>query len=437
MLGKLLLSSRVSGGDLGGEVWETKDGTFGLSGAIGHGKPEIFAEDKRSTPQGHPEVLPTSDDNNGCALAKRSLLPRYSCYRVEDGQWGSVVNGEWTGLIRDVYDGRADIAVGPLSVTRQRSDAVDFLIALMASSYRIVVKRPTNEDYMWTVYTKQFQSSVWVIILALSTSEMLSLYLVSHRSSQEYSISFADSAFATVGTLFGQGRTVMLTSLLLQSVALTFYTSTLVSALTVGPPLPPYKDLQALYKKSSLKLAFLKGGTQLEYIKQEIQVSLRNVPSCTDPLESLDAGLYQLVWQSVTDEELVESEYEGVAKALRGKHAYLAWEIFFRLRYGGDCRLIELPVSYFPDYASFAVAKDSPLVPVLNKIILDMLSGGLPKKWWGEFSGQKTDCTALESGPVELKTVITAFLLITLGIVISLAILSVECYQFSRARTPN
>lgn len=58
-----------------------------------------------------------------------------------------------------------------------------------------------------------------------------------------------------------------LTCLLLQLVALTFYTSNLVSALTVGPPLPPYKDLQAVHTEPSLKLVFLKGGTQLDYIK--------------------------------------------------------------------------------------------------------------------------------------------------------------------------
>ncbi|XP_042893583.1 glutamate receptor-like [Penaeus japonicus] len=266
---------------------------------------------------------------------------------------------------------------------------------------------------MWTVYTKQFQGGVWATVIVISSVLTLSLHLVSRRSAQEHSTSFADSAFAIIGTLFGQGttlrfqstagRTVVLTALLLQLVTLTFYTSNLVSALTVGPPLPPYEDLQTVYSESSLKLAFLRGGMQLEYFKNS------------------DTAFYQRMWRSVADDDLVGSEEEGVARARRGGYAYLAWEIFFRLRYGDDCRLIELPASYFPDYASFAVTKNSPLVPVMNKM-----------KWWKELAGKRTDCAALESAPVELKTILTPLLLVALASLTSLAVLYVERCLLSR-----
>lgn len=56
-------------------------------------------------------------------------------------------------------------------------------------------------------------------------------------------------------------RTVVLTVLFLQVVTLAFYTSNLVSALTVGPSLPPYKDLQDIDQEASLTFGFLKGSS--------------------------------------------------------------------------------------------------------------------------------------------------------------------------------
>lgn len=56
-------------------------------------------------------------------------------------------------------------------------------------------------------------------------------------------------------------RTVVLTVLLMQVASLAFYTSNLVSALTIGPSLPPYKDLQDIDNEESLTFGFLKGSS--------------------------------------------------------------------------------------------------------------------------------------------------------------------------------
>ncbi|XP_069974744.1 glutamate receptor ionotropic, kainate 2-like [Penaeus vannamei] len=194
----------------------------------------------------------------------------YTCHHVRDGAWGAVVDGEWTGMIREVHEGTADIAIAPLSITQLRSTVSDFLFGLAASGFRIAVKRPANEDYMWTVYTRQFESDVWGIMILVSASIVLCLRCVS-RSSSEVNISLPDSVFVVTGIIFGQGtqqqirttaeRTVILTGLLLQVVALGFYTSNLVSALTVGPPIPPLNDLQDVYNEPSLTFGFLKGSS--------------------------------------------------------------------------------------------------------------------------------------------------------------------------------
>lgn len=61
---------------------------------------------------------------------------RYDCHESLDKQWGAVVNGKWTGMIKEVLDGTADVAVAALSMTDQRYSVVDFLTGMISSRYR-------------------------------------------------------------------------------------------------------------------------------------------------------------------------------------------------------------------------------------------------------------------------------------------------------------
>ncbi|XP_042892008.1 probable glutamate receptor [Penaeus japonicus] len=352
----------------------------------------------------------------------------YTCYHVKDKQFGAFVDGKWTGMVKEVMEGTADIAVANLAITQQRSTAIQYLTGMISAGFRIVLKRPSNEDYMWTVYTKQFDPGVWGSMVLVVTAAALCLYLVSRRSLQQQNASLSDSAFIVVGFVFGQGsplsfqnvaeRTVVLTVLFLQVVTLAFYTSNLVSALTVGPSLPPYKDLQDIDQEASLTFGFLKGSSNANDFRDS------------------KTPLYQKIWRSTKDEDLVTSYTEGMERVFSERYALMIWEVFYSLNYGQDCRAFVLPVSYFPIYTSFGLAKESPLVPIMNKVVLDIRSAGLMRKWWLELSVDKSDCNALATAPIELKTVLTPFLLLLLSLVVSLSVLAVERTCHWRARRP-
>lgn len=78
--------------------------------------------------------------------------------------------------------------------------------------------------------------------------------------------------------------------------------------------------------------------------------------------------LYQKIWRSTKDEDLVTSYTEGMERVFSERYALMIWEVFYSLNYGQDCRAFVLPVSYFPIYTSFGLAKESPLVPIMNKV---------------------------------------------------------------------
>lgn len=78
--------------------------------------------------------------------------------------------------------------------------------------------------------------------------------------------------------------------------------------------------------------------------------------------------LYQSVWRRMRDEDLAPSYTVGMERVLGEKYALLISEVFFMLNYGHDCRLFMLPAVYFPNYLTFALPKNSSLVPIFNKV---------------------------------------------------------------------
>ncbi|XP_042873579.1 uncharacterized protein LOC122254125 [Penaeus japonicus] len=113
-------------------------------------------------------------------------------------------------------------------------------------------------------------------------------------------------------------------------------------------------------------------------------------------------------------------------RVYREKYALMIWDISYTMNFGHDCRAFMLPESYFPIHTSFALAKGSPFIPIMNKVVLDIISSGIMIKWWRELTVTQADCNALTTAPIELKTVLTPFLLLGLSIVASLGFLVVE-----------
>ena len=64
----------------------------------------------------------------------------YDIYEVEDKAWGGKdKNGTWNGLIRDIRELKADLAMTSLKITTERSEAIDFSMPFMETGIAIVV----------------------------------------------------------------------------------------------------------------------------------------------------------------------------------------------------------------------------------------------------------------------------------------------------------
>ena len=65
-------------------------------------------------------------------------------YRIklsDDGRYGMQSNGTWQGMIGEVADGRADLAVADLTITSKRREVVDFSYPFMTTGISILYKK--------------------------------------------------------------------------------------------------------------------------------------------------------------------------------------------------------------------------------------------------------------------------------------------------------
>ncbi|XP_063600731.1 probable glutamate receptor [Penaeus indicus] len=342
----------------------------------------------------------------------------YTCYEVPDNQWGSVVDGKWTGMVGEVASGKADIAIASLTISQQRSSVVDFLISVAVSGYRVAMKRPTNADYMWTVYTKQFEKESWAVTVSVTVILMVLVFVVLRLSRREESASPSISAFTVLGILFGQGsilefrslagRILMVSVLLLQVVMLAFYTSNLVTALAVRPSPPPFEGLEDIHRDPTVTFG-IESGTALD-----------------DIFQNSKNPLYRSIYQKIKPEDTVTSTAEGMRRIFRERYAFLVWELYYTLNHQGGCDNYLLPQKYFTDHASFILTKGSPLTPIFNNVILDLGSSGLLSKFWLELKVTSNDCDDLETSSLEFLTLVTSFLVLCVGAVAALGFLGME-----------
>ena len=92
-------------------------------------------------------------------------------YIVEDGYYGSRNEyGEWNGMVGDVAEGAADIAIAALTINNQRSEAVDFTIPYMEAATGILVKPKIAplSFFNWEFVEPlewEFQLAMWMMVI--------------------------------------------------------------------------------------------------------------------------------------------------------------------------------------------------------------------------------------------------------------------------------
>lgn len=91
----------------------------------------------------------------------------YTISEADDGHFGSIdSNGEWTGIIRELMDKRADIGLTSLSVMAERENVIDFTVPFYDwVGLSIMMMRPSTTPSLFK-FLSVLETTVWLCVLA-------------------------------------------------------------------------------------------------------------------------------------------------------------------------------------------------------------------------------------------------------------------------------
>uniref|UniRef100_A0AAV2KHU5 Ionotropic glutamate receptor n=1 Tax=Knipowitschia caucasica TaxID=637954 RepID=A0AAV2KHU5_KNICA len=91
----------------------------------------------------------------------------YEVRLVEDGRYGVLdeATGQWNGMVRELIDHKADLAVAPLAITYVREKVIDFSKPFMTLGISILYRKPNGTNPGVFSFLNPLSPDIWMYIL--------------------------------------------------------------------------------------------------------------------------------------------------------------------------------------------------------------------------------------------------------------------------------
>ncbi|CAH2005351.1 unnamed protein product [Acanthoscelides obtectus] len=215
----------------------------------------------------------------------------------EDKKNGEYDNktGKWTGIIGDLIDGRADLAIADLTITLEREEAVDFTSPFMMLGISILYKKPTKAPPSFFSFADPFAFEVWQFLVIAWIGVSLLLFVVGRISPGEWEnpypcikepeylvnqLDLRNCFWFVTGSIMQQGSEIELKSPPTRMVAgmwwfftllmVSSYTANLAAFLTTENPDPHFSNFHELVTNAEtkrIKYGAKKGGATVNFFR--------------------------------------------------------------------------------------------------------------------------------------------------------------------------
>ncbi|XP_059892786.1 glutamate receptor ionotropic, delta-1-like isoform X2 [Gadus macrocephalus] len=348
------------------------------------------------------------------ALAK-ILGFKYDIYQVADSKYGSQLpNGSWNGMIGELINKRADLAVSAVTITPERENVVDFSKRYLDYSVGILIRKPEEKINIFSLFAP-FDLAVWACIAAAIPVVGVLIFLLNRlqtlRSSSSSSASSTSSAvtqnappgqtpvgsgtlhsaiWIVYGAFVQQGgdsvagsvalRIVMGSWWLFTLIVCSSYTANLAAYLTVSRMDHAIRSFQDLSRQMEVDYGTVRDSAVYDYFKNK----------GTNPLEQ--DSTYAELWRTISGNSgldfSVSSPSEGIRKAKKTTYAFL-WDMAV-LEYAAltddECTVTVTGNGMSSKGYGIAMQHGSPYRDLFSQKILELQEKGdldiLKQKWW-------------------------------------------------------
>ncbi|KAL7026707.1 hypothetical protein ACKWTF_005134 [Chironomus riparius] len=337
-----------------------------------------------------------------------------------DGRYGSYNHntGEWDGMIKELLDQRADVAIADLTITYQREQVVDFTMPFMNLGISVLYRKPIKQPPNLFSFLSPLSLDVWCYMATAYLGVSILLFILARFTPYEWSspdqpekaetqFTLLNCLWFAIGSLMQQGCDFLPKALSTRMVAtmwwffslimISSYTANLAAFLTVERMDSPIESAEDLAKQTKIKYGALQGGTTVAFFRDS------------------NFSTYQKMWSFMESQRpsvFTATNFEGVerVKKGRGSYAYLMESTSIEYTIERNCDLTQIGGMLDSKGYGIAMPQGSPYRTLISGAVLKLQEEGrlhlLKTKWWKEKRGggacrdetSKTTSTANELG---------------------------------------
>ncbi|KAF2353180.1 Receptor ligand binding region [Trinorchestia longiramus] len=412
----------------------------------------------------------------------------YELSEAPDGKFGNMDdNEEWNGMIKELIDKKAEVALAPLSVMAERENVVDFTVPYYdLVGITILMLKPKTPTSLFRFLTV-LEPEVWGCILVAYAFTSVLLFLFDKFSPYSYQnnrekyidddekreFSFKECLWFCMTSLTPQGggeapknlsgRLVAATWWLFGFIIIASYTANLAAFLTVSRLDTPIESLDDLANQYKVQYAPMNGTAtmtyfqRMEYIEKKFYEIWKDM-SLNDSMSNVEraklavwdypvSDKYTKMWQSMQEAGLPSDFDSALARVRASKSssegfAYLgdATDIRYQVLTNCDLQIVGEEFSRKP-YA-IAVQQGSPLKDQFNDAILKLLNQRklemLKERWWNQ-NPEKKVCEEEndQSDGISIENIGGVFIVIFVGIGLACITLAIEYWWYRQRKSPS
>uniref|UniRef100_A0A674MF97 Glutamate receptor n=1 Tax=Takifugu rubripes TaxID=31033 RepID=A0A674MF97_TAKRU len=356
----------------------------------------------------------------------------YEVRLVADGKYGAQNDkGEWNGMVRELIDHVADLAVAPLTITYVREKVIDFSKPFMTLGISILYRKPNGTNPGVFSFLNPLSPDIWMYVLLACTGVSCVLFVIARFTPYEWynphpcspsstliqnNFTLLNSFWFGIGALMRQGSELMPKALSTRIVGgiwwfftliiISSYTANLAAFLTVERMDAPIDSADDLAKQTRIEYGAVRDGSTMTFFKKS------------------KISTYEKMWAFMSSRKntaLVKNNQEGITRVLTTDYAMLMESTSIEYISQRNCNLTQ--IGGLIDSKGYGVGTPigSPYRDKVTIAILQLQEEGklhmMKEKWWRGNGCPEEDNK--EANALGVENIGGIFIVLAAGLVLS------------------